>query len=186
MRRGQQHKRFDAVVWPHAVAVLRLAKLLVHDDSVADDLAQETLLKAFRSLEGLRDDSKAKPWLMSILRHAHTDRLRHEQGQALSLDALEVDVATNTEPDPLHMTPGVDPDVLIERLGDQEVIAALRGLPRDIRWTLLLVDVEGMQEDEAAEVLIVPLGTIKSRLFRGRRMLREVLVPAARRLHLAI
>lgn len=180
------HERFNAVVWPHAAAVLRLARILVQEDSAAEDLAQETLLKAFRSLENLREDTKVKPWLMSILRHAHIDRARRDAHDSLSLDALELEVPAQASADESTFSIGVNPDVMIERLGDQEVIAALRGLPKDIRWTLLLVDVEGMLEHEAAEALSVPAGTIKSRLFRGRRILREVLVPAARRLHLAV
>ena len=186
MGHRQRTGRFNVLVWPHAAAVLRLAKILAHDQSAADDLAQETLLKAFRSLDSLRDESKVKPWLMSILRHAHTDRIRREGDHTVSLDCIEFDIAAQTEPNMPDPASYQDPGEIIERLGDQEIITALRDLPKEIRWTLLLVDVEGLGEAQAADALSIPVGTVKSRLSRGRRMLRERLVPSAPRLHLAV
>lgn len=183
---GERTNRFNTLVWPHAAAVLRVANLLVHDGPAADDLVQETLLKAFRSLDGLRDESKVRPWLMSILRHSHTDWMRCRCAHAMSLERIGFEVVAKSKSGILDPGSYPSPDALMDRFGDREIITALREAPKDIRWTLLLVDVEGLQEDEASEALSVPVGTIKSRLFRGRRMLRESLLPAARQFHLAV
>jgi RNA polymerase sigma-70 factor, ECF subfamily len=147
--------------------------VLARHHQEAEDLVQETLLKAFRSIDSFRRGTSPKAWLMTILRNAHVDRVRQRAGKnALSLDSLEVDLAAEDEEAPSQ---DVELDALIERLGDEQLIAALRDLPPEISWTVLLVDVEGMTYPEAAEVLEVPVGTAKSRVFRGRAMLREAI-----------
>jgi RNA polymerase sigma-70 factor (ECF subfamily) len=77
-----------------------------------------------------------------------------------------------------------DPHALLQRFSDRHMIQALQCLPEEIRWTLLLVDVEGIDHAEAAAILGVPVGTVKSRAHRGRRMLREALLPLAKELRL--
>ncbi|QOV89787.1 RNA polymerase sigma factor [Humisphaera borealis] len=180
-------ERFYALVWPHLQNVLRTAKLICRDEVEAEDLAQETMLKAYRRIDCLREDDRVRPWLMAILRNTHIDRTRVHKHHELSLDEMEWDPAEAdeqcwTEPKDCWD----DPDSAIDGFSDSHVITAIKKLPRDIRWTLLLVDVEGMQDAEAAKVLDVPVGTVKSRLHRGRHMLRATLYPLARDLHLAV
>lgn len=179
--------RFYELVWPHLQNVLRTAKLICRDDVEAEDLTQETMLKAYRRIECLREDERVRPWLMAILRNTHIDRTRVHKHRELSLDELEWDPAEReeqswTEPKDCWD----DPDSALDGFSDRQVIGALKKLPKDIRWTLLLVDIEGMQDAEAARVLGVPVGTVKSRLHRGRQMLRASLYPLARDLHLAV
>jgi RNA polymerase sigma-70 factor (ECF subfamily) len=169
--------RFYKELWPHRQAVLRLARILTHSDSDADDLAQETLLRAYRGIEGLSPGSNARAWLMTILRNAHTDQLRSKRQAELSLDALEVDLPDEQAAPPEDPAAWGDPERTLAEFSDDQIIAALRALPRDICWTLLLVDVQQMDNDEAGQILGVPTGTIKSRLHRGRRMLRDRLLP---------
>jgi RNA polymerase sigma-70 factor (ECF subfamily) len=167
-------ERFYAELWPHRAAVLRTARVLTHSDADsdadADDLAQETMLKAFRAIDRLARGSNPKAWLMTILRNTHVDRLRARPPAEVSLDA---DLVAETEADP--PADWGDAEQVLASFSDEQVIAALRALPPDIRWTLLLADVQGMDDAEAAQVLAVPEGTIKSRLHRGRRMLRTAL-----------
>lgn len=172
---GNTQAKFYDLIWPHAAAVLRTAQFLTHSATEADDLAQETMLKAFRSIEALDDPQRVRPWLMTILRRARVDA--HRQGRSrdrdVSLDHLALDpadaehVQTADVRDLEH-----DPDCALDEFCDQDVICALKELPKDIRWTLLLVDVEGFDMNEAAGVLEVPVGTVKSRLHRGRSMLK--------------
>ncbi|HEX8912806.1 MAG TPA: sigma-70 family RNA polymerase sigma factor [Humisphaera sp.] len=177
--------RFYDLVWPHAEVVLRTAKLICRSDAEAEDLAQETMFKAFKRIALLREDERVRPWLLAILRNTHIDRARVHKRNELSLDQLEFDPAESEMPEPndpaLH---AADPDAAIGGLADRDVIRAVRKLPRDIRHTLLLVDVEGMQDAEAAAALSIPLGTVKSRLHRGRNMLREALYPVAREMRM--
>lgn len=148
----------------------------------ADDLAQETLLKAFKAIATFRPGTSARAWLMTILRNARIDRLRTAAGSArpVSLDARPMELAgPDVAPEPFD--PDRDsPDEVLQGFSDQDVIDALQSLSEDLRWTLLLVDVEQLNQDEVAAILGVPLGTIKSRVHRGRAMLRTVLLPLAR------
>ncbi len=150
--------------------MLRTARILTRSGADADDLAQETMLKAFRAIDQLSAGSNPKAWLMTILRNAHVDRLRARRPSELSLNADFVAERESETP------PGWgDAEQVLASFSDEQIIAALRTLPPEIRWTLLLADVQGMDDVEAAQVLNVPEGTIKSRLHRGRRMLRNSL-----------
>jgi RNA polymerase sigma-70 factor (ECF subfamily) len=176
-------RRFYALVWPQRAAVLRLAQVLTGNAAEAEDLAQETLLKAFTGI-GRFDGANVRAWLTRILRNARIDRLR-SAGQAakmVSLDAIELDVEDGRQ----ELEQWSNPQEILNAFSDQEMIRALQGLPEEIRWTLLLVDVEGHDQAEAAELLEVPVGTIKSRAHRGRAMLRQALLPAAKQLRLEV
>jgi RNA polymerase sigma-70 factor (ECF subfamily) len=167
------NKRFYDELWPHAATLLRTAEVLCRRRGDAEDLVQEALLKAFRSLDSFQRGTNAKAWLMTILRHAHLDRVRQREGkQTISLDSLEGDVPATDAADQFSSS---DFDSLLERFEDEQLIAALRDLPPEICWTLLLVEVEGLSHAEASEILGVPVGTVKSRTFRGRTMLRDAI-----------
>jgi RNA polymerase sigma-70 factor (ECF subfamily) len=173
-------ERFDSLIFPHLAALVRTARFMCNDDADGDDLAQETLIKAFRAITTLDDETRAKPWLLSILRHVHLDQLRAARAHPhTSLDTLGWDLPGEAQtPDDSHDDkPWHEADVTLERFSDDHLICALKSIQKEIRWTLLLVDVEGLEEREAAQVLGVPLGTVKSRLFRGRQMLRDFLQP---------
>lgn len=176
-------RRFYAEVWPSAAFVSRYALILTANHAEADDLAQETMLKAFRSIDQFSPGTNAESWLTTILRHAWIDRVRSKRARPESAisDATADEVAAPTaseEPD------WAEPEELLFAFGDQDIITALQALPDEIRWTLLLVDVQGLDHAEAAAVLAVPAGTIKSRAHRGRAMLRSALTPRARELGL--
>lgn len=176
-------RRFYELVWPQRAAVLRLAQVLTGNAAEAEDLAQETLLKAFTGI-GRFDGANVRAWLTRILRNARIDRLR-SVGQAaklVSLDEIELDVEDGRQ----ELEQWSNPQEILNAFSDQEMIRALQGLPEEIRWTLLLVDVEGLDQAEAAELLEVPVGTIKSRAHRGRGMLRQALLPAAKQLRLEV
>jgi RNA polymerase sigma-70 factor (ECF subfamily) len=183
--------RFDALVWPHAAAVLRTARFLIHDPAEAEDVAQETMVKAFRALDTFADGTDVRAWLMTILRNTRIDHLRARASHAgdVSLDRLPFEPAGADDPgsdgNGAHDHPAWDDaQALLQQFGDRDVIAALRRLPEEIRWTLLLVDVEGLDHADAAKVLGVPVGTVKSRAHRGRTMLREALLPLAKDMRL--
>jgi len=177
-------RRFYEVLWPFMPVVLRTAHILCGGRSAdADDLAQETMLKAYRAIEQFRPGTDARAWLLTILRHARVDSLRSTASAegTLRLDDLPQEPPGRPETSELdRQVVGENPEVLLEQFSDAEMIDALSRLPEEIRWTLLLVDVEGMDHKEAAGVLDVPVGTIKSRAHRGRMMLRDKLLPLAR------
>jgi RNA polymerase sigma-70 factor, ECF subfamily len=178
---------FYRVIWPEAPAVLRVARILTGGSADAEDLVQETLLKAFRALQTFDPGTKVRAWLLAILRNARIDRLRagrpHERD--VSLDALAVDLPERPAHEEEPWDAVADPHAVLNAFGDRQVIDALQRLPEEIRWTVLLADVSQLDHKEVAEVLGIPIGTVKSRVFRGRQMLREALLPLAREMRLA-
>jgi RNA polymerase sigma-70 factor, ECF subfamily len=181
-------RRFYDALWPHMAIVLRTAQILCGGNCAeAEDLAQETMLNAFRSIDQFQPATDARAWLLTILRHARVDRIRSlvSTSGVLSFNHLRQEPQGRPESPELDRQAIVeDPDVVLEQLSDADMISAIARLPEEMRWTLLLVDVEGMDQKEAAEILDVPLGTIKSRAHRGRMMLRDGLLPLAKRLRI--
>ena len=184
---GRASERFYALIWPQAEMVLRTARFLTRDSAEAEDLAQETMLRAFKGLDGFHKGTDVRAWLMTILRNARVDRLRSKAAaaQTISLEQLPAEPAdphprTGDERDPAWDRP----QELLEALSDRQIIEAMQGLPEEMRWTLLLVDVEGLEYQQAAEVMGVAVGTAKSRAHRARAMLRGALLPVARELRL--
>jgi RNA polymerase sigma-70 factor (ECF subfamily) len=175
-------EQFYEWVWPHRAVVLRAAQIQTGNAAEAEDLAQETLLKAFKAIGSFKAGTNVKAWLMTILRNTRIDRLRTAAGSAkhASLDELSVDpqspaMAEETDPSAWN-----NPAEMLAEFADAEVIAALNQISEDLRWTLLLVDVEQMDHRQAAEILDVPVGTVKSRVHRGHAALRTALLPLAR------
>jgi RNA polymerase sigma-70 factor (ECF subfamily) len=174
----QATQRFYGHVWPLRAALLRTATFLAGGrQSEAEDLVQETLMKAFRAIEYLDPGSNPQAWLMTILRNTRIDRLR-AAGRApdmVSLDKLTEE--SDLLAPPSAVTNGdPNPAATLDEFSDREIIHALQRLPEDIRWTVLLVDVEGLEYQQAADILQIPAGTAKSRVHRGRHMLREQLL----------
>jgi RNA polymerase sigma-70 factor (ECF subfamily) len=163
-----------------------MAYFLCHDKNLSDDLSQEVLLKAFNALASVDEASfQPKPWLFAILRNSWRDRVRHHAARTeASLDGIPEEPADDrrVEDHAFDATSVLERgvDVLIEEFSDVQVIRALQELPDEIRWTLLLWDVEGLNINDVASLLDVPAGTIKSRAHRGRRMLRGTLARYAR------
>ncbi len=177
---NEANRRFYEWLWPHRDTVVRTARLLLRDSFAADDLAQETMLKAFRALHRFQEGTDARAWLLTILRNARIDHIRSVSSQKDDVRLCDVSESVAEDSNGDGEIDPSDANELLERLGDQEIIDALRELPEDIRWTLLLVDVEGLDQSDAATVMNVPLGTVKSRAHRGRTMLKSILEPRAR------
>ena len=177
-------RRFYDLVWPILPTVLRTARVLTGNEPDAEDLAQETMLKAFKAIGQFREGTDVRAWLLAILRNARVDRLRSASAATVSLDALDLDPPDRPGQETEDWQAiAQDPERVLNEFSDAEVIDALQHLPEEIRWTMLLVTVEGMDQAEAAGVLEVPVGTVKSRLHRGKTMLRKALLPLARERH---
>jgi RNA polymerase sigma-70 factor, ECF subfamily len=179
-----QITRFERLAWPCLPMLMRAAMCLTHRFHEAEDLVQETMIKAVRAIDRFKEGTDVKAWLLTIQRRAFIDRYRaarNERGQhSLDDEATPEPAAADTAEVGELDEHWDQPEQLLDRFDDDQVIEALRSLPQEIRWTLLLVDVQEMDQAEAAQVLGVPVGTIKSRAHRGRAMLRDKLWALAR------
>jgi len=159
---------FEREALVHLDSLYRVALRLTGNPADADDLVQETILKAYRAWHQFEQGTNAKGWLLTILRHAFINeyRRRTRHPETVDLDAIEpYSVFEDLQEE--------DPQgAFFDRIVDDEVLRAIDGLPEQFRETVVLSDVEGLSYEEIARVLDVPVGTVKSRLFRGRRLLQ--------------
>lgn len=171
---------FEAEMLPHLDALYRFALRLAGDADQAEDLVQETVLRAWRSFERYQPGTRAKSWLFTICRNVFLRQ--RERGQRHS-DIVERE-APRSDPggsvdvvNPLWVDlRDSDPEgQFFARIVDDEVLGAIDALPEEYRTAVVLSDLEGLDYREIGEVMGVPVGTVKSRLFRGRRRLQKAL-----------
>ena len=163
---------FETEALPQLDTVYRAALRLTSGDAAqADDLTQETMLRAFRHWSQFQPGTNVRAWLLTILRHAFINEYRRRKRQPTGVDVHEVEsYAVFPE------VQETDPEGrFFDQIVDDEVQRAIDALPDDFRETLVLCDVGGLSYQEIAEATGVPVGTVKSRLFRGRRILQRKL-----------
>jgi RNA polymerase sigma-70 factor, ECF subfamily len=178
LRSGSQ-SAFDWLVTHYHRPVFGLVAGILYDPSEAADVTQEVFLRAFRGIHGFRQGSSLKTWLYRI---AVRQALNHRRW---SWRHLRQQTSMDTEPDEngnVHAmeleAPGASPfDELASREVQQAVRRALSKVAESFRMAVVLRDLEGMSYEEIGEVLDVSVGTVKSRILRGRRALRELLEP---------
>lgn len=165
---------FEQVALPHLDAVARFAFSLARDRADADDLVQETFLRAFRGWHTFVPGSDARRWLFTICRNAFI-RLRQRQARYVESDEGDLDALPAVAE---HARATSDGRVAaLARLDVQPaILAAIAALPEPHHSILVLVDLEEHSYEEAAAVLGIPVGTVRSRLFRARRMVQGALL----------
>lgn len=182
---GGSGAAFDWLVTHYSGPVYGLVAGMVSESSDAADITQDVFLKAFRGIRGFRRGSSLKTWLYRIaIREALNHRRwlwRHHREQD-SIDVQPEDGHASLEIEDAGSTPF---DQAASHEVQQTVQQALLKVPEVFRTAVILRDLEGMSYEEVAEVLTVTVGTVKSRILRGRRMLREILDPLLRSPHAA-
>ena len=151
--------RFD--VEPHLGVVRRYALVLTRDADQAEDLVQESLVRAIAGASSWRSGQDLRPWLLSIVHNAHVSRRRRAQVEAAGAKELAAG-AVPAAPPTQH-----------QRVELGETMAALLTLPEDQREAIVLVAIDGLSYKDAAEILGLPMGTLMSRLARARAALRR-------------
>ena len=151
-----------------------LARQMVGED--AEDLVQESLLKAYRGFDGLRDDEAAPAWLTRIVVNCARDRFRHRDRRLRESPLPDVEdfslYRTIAAEDPFPYSDSLHLDFL-HRFGPEDVWAVLRGLPEIYRVPLALVHMQDVATKQAARMLGLPLGTLLARLHRGRKLFEK-------------
>lgn len=162
--RQRAEEAFERFVVPELPVLLRVARALTRHDAEAEDLVQDTLLRAYRSIETF-DGRHPRSWLLTIMRNTHINRHRRRRPELLR----DPDAAANSE-----AVDGADAQsALFDEQFDAEVEAALFALPSPFRVMVELVDIRGLSYAEAAAELDIPIGTVMSRLHRARQRLRN-------------
>ena len=174
---GGSGAAFDWLVTHYSGPVYSVVAGMISESCDAADITQDVFLKAFRGIRGFRRGSSLKTWLYRIaVREALNHRRwlwRHHRQQA-SIDADPVEGHASMEIEDGSSTPF---EQAASHEVQQAVQRALRGVPEVFRSAVILRDLEGMAYEEVAEVLDVSVGTVKSRILRGRRLLRDILEP---------
>ena len=152
------------------------ARRLTGNQADAEDLVQETFLKAFRSYESFQEGTNLRAWLFRILTNSHINRYRAKQRRPAEteLDDLD-DLYLYRRFRPAAGVERSAEETLMESFSEAEVVAAVEALPDIYRMAVLLADVEGFSYAEIAEILEIPIGTVMSRLHRGRKALQKEL-----------
>lgn len=160
--------------------VARFARSLTRDESDADDLVQETYLRAFRGRHTFQPDGDMRRWLFTICKHAFLRQNERADREVLSLSADPTDETRAAVVLHKELVASGD-DALFDRLDlGPAILKAMKSLATPLRTAVVLVDFEGFGYAEAAEIMNVPIGTVRSRLFRARRVLQEQLVQFGR------
>lgn len=178
---GEAEFHAEALRWLPNVS--RYARLLTRNKSDADDLAQETFLRAYLNWGTFRPGSDCRKWLFTICRHLFL-RAQQRGSRVVSVEDPETDIRGTAELFWEAEANGLE--TLFDRIDLGPALErGLQGMQAEYREVVILVDVEDCTYAEAAESLGVPVGTVRSRLFRGRRLLQQTLIEYARDMGLA-
>lgn len=165
--------RFDAEIVVHLRAAYSAAWRLTRDGDRARDLVQDALLRAFAAFDTYTQGTNARAWLLKIVYRVFVNQYHHDRRAPVTLSIEALEERHGFDPAAPASTPGDpwQPDGWTE----PDVRAALEALPAEFRATVLLVDVEDLSYEEAATVMDCAVGTVRSRLFRARRLLAAAL-----------
>ena len=163
-------RRFERLVLPHRDTLYGHALSLTHDADEAEDLVQETTLRALRGFPTFRADGPIRAWLLTILRNLFINgyRQRVRAPRLISLDALE-------NPDPMLPAQASPERLVFSQLEHADLRRAVAALPVEYRNVLIMSDMQGCSYQEISERLDVPIGTVRSRLSRARGRVRRSL-----------
>jgi RNA polymerase sigma-70 factor (ECF subfamily) len=174
---ARERARFEEEVLQLADQVYRVARRLVSSREEAEDLVQETYARAFRSWRSYTPGTNLRAWLFRILTNLNIDRGRREQRAPVTEPLEEGDYFLYNR---LEEDGGAaDEERVVERLSQDGIVGALSAVPHDFRDVIVLVDIGDFSYQEAAQILDIPVGTVMSRLHRGRRVLKQELAETA-------
>ena len=174
-------REFETLALPYLDSLYNTAYRLARNAEDAQDLVQETYLKAYRSFAQFTPGTNLKAWLFKILKNTFINEYRRRQAAPRETDFadLEESLESMVRPEAGERIKNPEEEALEHAL-DEGVQRALDGLPPDYRMAVVLADLEGFSYKEIAEILDVPVGTVMSRLYRGRRLLEDALLRYAR------
>jgi len=166
----QRYREFEKEAVPHMDAVYNFALRMTGDEDDADDLVQETYLKAFRFFDKFEKGTNCKAWLFRILKNSYINDYRKQTKEPDKIDYEDVQNFYETIKADEIETRHYEHDAFTNLL-DDEISSAITDLPEDFRTVIILSDIEGFTYEEIADFVDIPVGTVRSRLHRARKML---------------
>ncbi len=176
-----ERNEFRRLVLPHLDALHRVALHLTHRAAEAEEIVAETIFKACQNFRRLRDQNRVKQWLLRILSNTFISSRRVKQRRQETSFQEEWENETKSVATFANLSqplfPGQDnpEQLLIQKLTDEDIENAIKSLPEEYRVAIVLCDVEGFRYREIAHILRIPIGTVRSRLSRGRLLLQKKL-----------
>lgn len=174
-----RHRDFEREAMPHINALYNFALRMTGDPDDANDLLQETYMKAYRFWDKFEPGTNCKAWLFRIMKNSYINIYRKESKEPDKVDYEDIQNFYNT-----IRSEYTDPNDMEARLYrnllDDDLTRAVESLPEDFRTVVILCDIEGFTYEEIAEFVDCPIGTVRSRLHRGRKLLRNKLIEYAR------
>src|SRR6188768_4252140 len=181
LSKQEKDTRFEAELLPIITSLYNFAYRLTLDEDDANDLVQETYLKAYRFFSSYEQGTNAKAWLFRILKNSFINDFRKKSKEPAKVDYQEVETYYNSEDVDRQITPDLRVEALRDMIGD-EISNALNALDVDFRTVIILCDLEGFKYEEMAKILDIPIGTVQSRLHRARNLLKEKLSEYAKKM----
>jgi RNA polymerase sigma-70 factor (ECF subfamily) len=171
--------RFEEEALELADQVYRVARRLVSTREEAEDLMQETYSRAFRAWRSYQPGTNLRAWLLRILTNLNIDRGRRQQRSPDMQPLEEGDYFLYNRLEEAVPEQNPDEERVIQRLSQDDAVEALSAVPQDFRDAIFLVDIGDFSYQDAAQILDIPVGTVMSRLHRGRRILKRELAERA-------
>jgi len=171
--------RFEEEALELSDQVYRVARRLVSSREEAEDLVQETYARAFRSWRSFTPGTNLRAWLLRILTNLNIDRGRRKQRTPDEQPLEEGDYFLYNRLESSTRDGNADEERVVERLSQDDIVTALSSVPHDFRDVVVLVDIGDFTYQDAAQILDIPIGTVMSRLHRGRRILKRELADRA-------
>jgi RNA polymerase sigma factor (sigma-70 family) len=175
----RRERVFEVEFLPQIDALYNFAFHLTFNEDDANDLVQETYLKAFRFIDSYHEGTNAKAWLFKILKNAFINHYRKKSNRPTKVDYKEIVTFQNAENDTNFSSYMDLREEMFQGMMGDEVTNAINSLPVDFRTVILLCDIEGFKYEEISKIIDIPIGTVRSRLHRARNMLKEKLTAYA-------
>ncbi len=175
-RKKELKAEFERVALPQLSHLYTSAFYLTKDKAEAEDLVQETYIRALRFFDKFKPGTNCRAWLLTILRNLFINRYRQKRREPEKVDWERIEQVYESMVEQGERAERDNPEgLLISQFMDEEVEKALRELAEEYRTAIVLVDIEELSYEEAAKVMECPVGTIRSRVSRGRRLLQVAL-----------
>jgi len=171
----ERKKEFEGVALQYMDSLYSAALRMARDETEAQDLVQDAYLRAYRFFDKFEKGTNFRAWLFKILKNIYINKYRKESKKPQMIDISNVEVSGD-------LTAAVTPeDEVFNKLLDDDITNAMDALPEEFRLAIILSDLQGFSYKEIAEILDCPIGTVMSRLHRGRKLLRNSLHDYARK-----